>query len=159
MNHAEGFFATILAALGRFPGQLLERALGAYLAGWGLVAICSPHMFEDAPFAWAYLADRPEWHYGVLFLACGLAQALVSSPGPRVRRRYVASAAGAILSVGLVVALTHTSAWSGVYTYGCIAASELFLLVRLWLLWHFQEQRGVYLANDLAFNAFRAPRP
>ncbi len=151
--------AAALAQIGKTPSHILERTLGVFAAGWGLVAIVAPRMFESGPYVYAALADGgDEWGYGLLFLAVGLAQALLATPetpdASHLRRRIATAVAVAMCFVGLGLAFASTGAWSGAYTYSFAAGLEVLTILRLRFLL-VMKRRGIQFTASRTFLAQR----
>ena len=139
----------LVATAVRFPGHIVERWFGVYLAGWGLLCALEPRMFETMPRAFEDLRGATgayhEWHYAVLFIALGVVQLVAAKRGDAGRlgwRAVVATVAVAVLA-GLASAFViDGTVTSGTYTYGFLAASEAAVAARL-LLIRWGRRQGV----------------
>lgn len=152
--------ARLLASLGALPGHWGERLVGAYLVGWGATAALAPDMFAAGPTYGTLAAGAEEWVYGAVFVAVGAAQAgwahERTGHDGRTRRRMWAAVAALASLTGLALAFAHTGAWSGTYTYGCAAAFESVLALRLWFLSYARTSRGLDVRTVHTLHATRS---
>lgn len=161
-DRAVTLFSAVFASALRFPGYLVERWFGVFLAGWGLLCVVEPSMFDAMPQAFESLRGprlNQEWHYAILFVALGAFQftsARQRDSGQLVLRAVAATVAASAL-FGLAYAFViRGTITSGTYTYGFLGASELFVLVRL-LVIRSGARRGLTVESRYFVQTKRAP--
>ena len=153
--------ASALAAIARFPGYIVERWFGLYLAGWGLLCALEPHMFDSIPQAFDELRGThgayQEWHYALLFVTLGAFQFAAAKNRDRTAlgRRAVAAAVAAAALFGLAAAFViGGTVTSGTYTYGYLGVSEAAVLARLLML-RWGRKRGLVIESTHVVQARR----